>query len=221
MLDQRSGFVAEPPSELIELVESLALTSESPNERTAARYALGSLAASLDARERSSEADRLYAHLILWERSASLPDERIHAMRALANSERASVAERLLAVADDPMPRVRAAAASSLASFPTRAATDRLVTLVGDSDMRVQRESLGALRAHDLAPAHLEGLVRHLQEARMHEENATALLDLAKYYVEVHPERVREIALLVNADARSADVVAASNELARRTGRMR
>jgi len=218
MLLQRAGFVEAPPHTLVAFVHMIAASNSDDNETIAARYALGSLVAALDRDNTSELADQTHAHLVQWVTTARTADQRIHGIRALANAERPGDIGHLLTAARDADPRVRAAAASSMESFTQNIATAGLVALAADTDLRVQREAIAALRGHTLDARALGDIAHVAATGGVFPENAMSLLDLAKYYVERRPQEVIRLAHGIAATVDDPHVRAASMELRRRAG---
>jgi hypothetical protein len=217
LLLQRASFVEAPAPALVTWVQDRAHHADHASERWAARTAAGALTHALDLQGNTDLANTLQADLERWATAATDAQERVHGLRALANTRRQASGTLLVASSFDAEAAVRAAAASSLTDYLDAEATEALLRLLGDAEPGVQREAIASLHQRPLTTRTLGRVHAVVSEGHLDPGNALALLDLLKYQIAVSPTLVHEAAQVVADQASDAQVVAAALELQRWT----
>ncbi|MCK6574350.1 HEAT repeat domain-containing protein [Myxococcota bacterium] len=146
---QRLSFVAEPTSETVAFARTQAAEA-APEQRGAARLALGAVAGAFCARGPSSACDDASGDLTAALGEARAAGERATLLQALGNAGTATVEPLARAAMDDDAPEVRAAAALALRKRTSPAARAALLRLGRDPSPAVATTALSALRGQTL-----------------------------------------------------------------------
>lgn len=146
---QRLSFVAEPTVETVAFARTQAAEA-APEQRGAARLALGAVAGASCARGRTAACDAAFGDLTTALDEARAAGERATLLQALGNVGTAAVEPFARAAMADDAPEVRAAAALALRKRTSPEARAALLRLGRDRSPAVATTALSALRGQSL-----------------------------------------------------------------------
>ncbi len=178
LLLQRLGFVANPQPTTVALARSLR-SDKNAAVRDGATRALGALAGHLGQQASPDEVAR--GQQIVDELQAELEqnpdaDQRAHLIAALGNAGALASLPLLLRHSHDDDAQVRGAAATSLRDRLDQRSRGRLLQLVADPKIMVQRAALRALERHNLDQDEQLGLAALVRNQRVDPVNYAMLV---------------------------------------------
>lgn len=182
LLVQRLSFVDRPTEESVAYLEDLFQSSDE-SMRASASYTLGSAVEGLHKQGKVEAANALNRKLRAQLHGAQSDEERVHAVRSLANSADPQNAREVLHYAESADPAVREAVAYALADLKNPDTKDALLIRVADTNPQVQNAALRSLATFSLSADDLARITGFVTEGAIHKTSYGQLVQITQRHM--------------------------------------